>query len=96
MLRGWQVPEFGDKMASGDKLTKLFRSANDDIASRKLPAALAIANMAGNKNLRVKLVKHRAYQLFVEMGKVGSLSSPVSPHEALSAPPGWFAAARHA
>jgi hypothetical protein len=37
-----------------------------------LPAALCIANCAANKLLRVRLVKHRAFQLFVEMSKVGS------------------------
>lgn len=39
----------------------------DNIASRKLPAALCIANLANNPQLRVKLVRYKAYQLFVDM-----------------------------
>lgn len=64
--------EFGERLATTDKLPIIFDKANDNIASRKLPAALCIANLASNKQLRVKLVKHKAYQLFVDMAKVPS------------------------
>ena len=61
--------EFGNKLAAMDKFGV---KANDTIAGRKLPAALAIANLATNKMLRVRLIKYRALQLFVEMSKVSS------------------------
>ena len=64
--------EFGNKLAAMDKFGVLFVKANDTIAGRKLPAALAIANLATNKMLRVRLIKYRALQLFVEMSKVSS------------------------
>jgi hypothetical protein len=57
--------EFGNKLAAMDKFGILFVKANDTIAGRKLPAALAIANLATNKMLRVRLIKYRALQLFV-------------------------------
>mmetsp|Transcript_1285 Transcript_1285/g.4291 ORF Transcript_1285/g.4291 Transcript_1285/m.4291 type:complete len:473 (-) Transcript_1285:817-2235(-) len=79
------VKEFGDKVAETNNLSKLFRAANDSIASRKVPAALAVANMANNKDLRVKLVKHRAYQLFVEMGKVGSQRADMMEYQRIAA-----------
>jgi len=67
-----QAPLFSNKLAKMDKLPIIFAKANDSIAGRKLAAALCVANCAANKTLRVRLVKHRAYQLFVEMSKVGS------------------------
>ena len=67
-----QAPLFSDKLAKMDKLPIIFAKANDSIAGRKLPAALCVANCAANKTLRVRLVQHRAYQLFVDMSKVGS------------------------
>lgn len=67
-----QAEAFSEKLATMDKLPIIFVKANDSIAGRKLPAALCIANCAANKLLRVRLVKHRAFQLFVEMSKVGS------------------------
>ena len=67
-----QAPLFSSKLAKMDKLPIIFAKANDSIAGRKLAAALCVANCAPNKARRVRLVKHRAYQLFVEMSKVGS------------------------
>ena len=67
-----QARLFSDTLAKQDKLKIIFAKANDSIAGRKFPAALCVANCAANKNLRVRLVKHRAYQLFVEMSQVGS------------------------
>ena len=64
--------EFGNKLAAMDKFGILFVKANDTIAGRKLPAALAIANLATNKMLRVRLIKYRALQLFVGMSQVSS------------------------
>ena len=64
--------EFGNKLAAMDKFGILFVKANDTIAGRKLPAALAIANLATNKMLRVRLIKYRALQLFVSMSQVSS------------------------
>ena len=66
------APEFGNKLAAMDKFGILFVKANDTIAGRKLPAALAIANLATNKMLRVRLIKYRALQLFVSMSQVSS------------------------
>jgi hypothetical protein len=54
-------------------------------ASRKLPAALCIANLANNKQLRVKLVKHKAYQLFVEMAKVPSARKDMVEYQRVAA-----------
>ena len=67
-----QAEVFSEQLAKMDKLPVLFVKANDSIAGRKLPAALCIANCAANRLLRVRLVKHRAFQLFIEMSKVGS------------------------
>jgi hypothetical protein len=67
-----QAPLFSEKLAKMDKLPIIFVKAKDTIAGRKLPAALCVAHCAANKQLRVRLVKHRAFQLFVEMSKVGS------------------------
>ena len=66
------VLKFADKCATGNKFPVLFKAANDNIASRKMPAALAIANAADHKDMRIKLVKHKALQLFCEMARVTS------------------------
>ena len=63
---------FSEKIARMEKLPMIFTKANDTIAGRKLPSALCIANCASNKLLRVRLVKHKAFQLFVDMSKVSS------------------------
>ena len=41
--------EFSDKLAMTDKFPILFSKATDNIASRKLPAALCIANLVGHQ-----------------------------------------------
>ena len=63
---------FSDKAASMNKLPILFKAATDNIASRKMPAALAIANCADNKAIRIKLVKLKALQIFCEMARVSA------------------------
>ena len=77
--------EFSEKLAMADKFPLIFNKANDNIASRKLAAALVIANLANNKNLRVKLVKHKAYQLFVEMAKVSSARKDMAEYQRVAA-----------
>lgn len=67
-----QASKFSSALAKQDKLPVIFAKANDSIAGRKLFAALCVANCASNKNLRVRLVKHRAFQIFVHMSTVGS------------------------
>ena len=79
------APEFSEKLAMTDKFPVLFDKANDTIASRKLPAALCIANLASNKQLRIKLVKHKAYQLFVEMAKVPSARKDMMEYQRVAA-----------
>jgi hypothetical protein len=56
--------EFSDLMAKKGHVPHLFELSRDKIPARKLAAALVIANMARNKNLRETLVKYRAIQLF--------------------------------
>jgi hypothetical protein len=45
------APEFSDKLSTLDKFPIIFDKANDNIASRKLPAALCIANLVGRCRL---------------------------------------------
>lgn len=56
--------EFSDLMAKKGHIPHVFELSRDKIPARKLAAALIIANMARNKNLREMLVKYRAIQLF--------------------------------
>jgi len=42
-------------------------------------------NLASNKNLRVKLIKHKAYQLFVEMAKVPSARKDMAEYQRVAA-----------
>lgn len=58
------------KIADGAKFAFVVKTARDIIPFRKVCGALALANLGTHKELRIKLVKVRALQLFVEMGKI--------------------------
>jgi len=71
-----RLEEYARKVCSdknGVRLKVLVEKAGADFASRKVPAALAVANMCEHKELRMQMVRKRAFQLFVEMGQVESL-----------------------
>ncbi len=71
-----KLEEYAKKVCTeknGDRLKILVEKAGDDFASRKVPAALAVVNLCEHKELRLQLVRKRAFQLFVEMGQVESL-----------------------
>ena len=56
--------EFSNLMEKKGYVPFLFELSRDKIPARKLAAALVIAHMARNKDLRETLVKYRAIQLF--------------------------------
>ena len=71
-----KLEEYAKKVCTeknGDRLEILVEKTGDDFASRKVPAALAVVNLCEHKELRLQLVRKRAFQLFVEMGQVESL-----------------------
>ena len=61
------------KISEGTRFAFVVKTAKDIIPFRKVCGALALANLGMHKDLRVRLVKVRAFQLFVDMGKIQSL-----------------------
>ena len=82
------VAAFADRICNeknGDRLKVLLAHARDNIPSRKLAATLSIVNMSLHKELRMVMVRKRALQLFVELGRIESQRADQAEYQRVAA-----------
>ena len=68
-----------------DVRARLLAHARDNIPSRKLAATLSIVNMSLHKELRMVMVRKRALQLFVELGRIESQRADQAEYQRVAA-----------